>query len=207
MPTEETSRVEAFSDGVFAIAITLLVLDLKVPRGLDAAHLRQALLEQWAAYLSFAASFAVIGIMWVNHHRMFQLIRRATHGILLFNGLLLFMISATPFTTALASEYLGKDGQRLASVVYCGWFVLTAMVWNVMWRYVASPARGPGILTDSPQSDVIRGVTRSYLIGPVSYGAATLVAIWAPVGGVVLAGAVGVIFALSVVVDPTKRYR
>ena len=207
MPAEDTSRLEAFSDGVFAIATTLLVLDLKVPLKLSSAELRSALLDQWPGYLSFAASFAVIGIMWVNHHRMFQLIRRSTHGILLWNGLLLFMVSATPFTTALASAYLGEEGQRLAAVVYCGWFLLTATVWNLMWRYAASPARGPGFLAESPESDVVRGVTRSYLIGALSYGAATLVAVWVPVAGVVMSGLVGIFFALSVVVDPTKRYR
>ncbi len=193
----DTQRLEAFSDGVFAIAITLLVLDLKVPRGLDAAHLRSALWVQWPGYVSFLASFAVIGIMWLNHHRMFRLIRNATHGILMLNGLLLLMITAVPFPTALVSEYLGHDGQHVAAAVYCGWFVATSFVWNALWRYATSPRRQPPILSISPDSAEIRRITRSYLMGPVVYGTALILTIWAPAVSVALCGGLAVVFVLS----------
>ena len=73
---KESGRVEAFSDGVFAIAITLLILEVKVPRGFSGKDLVPALLEQWPSYAAFLTSFATIGIMWLNHHRLFTLIRR-----------------------------------------------------------------------------------------------------------------------------------
>ena len=80
----ETARVEAFSDGVFAIAITLLVLNLKIPMGQD-GHLSTALLQQWPMYFAFLVSFAFIGIMWVNHHRLFNHIRRSDNRLLFLN--------------------------------------------------------------------------------------------------------------------------
>jgi len=83
----ETQRVESFSDGVFAIAITLLVLELKVPPAGN-SQLSTLLVRQWPSYVAFLASFAFIGIMWINHHRMFTLIGRADHRLMFYNGLL-----------------------------------------------------------------------------------------------------------------------
>ena len=94
MAASETARIEAFSDGVFAIAITLLVLDLKVPRELGQDRtLEQALVAQWPAYLAFVSSFMTILIMWVNHHRMFTLIGRSDDRLLFYNGLLLMGVT------------------------------------------------------------------------------------------------------------------
>ena len=196
VPDSDTGRLEAFSDGVFAIAITLLVLDLKPSSDLAHADLSSALMAQWPTYVSFLASFAVIGIMWLNHHHMFRLIRRSTHGVLLLNTLLLLMITVVPFPTALVSEHIGSDGARLAAAMYTGWFVLTSLAWNARWRFAASPLRSPPVLAipfDSPQ---VRLLSRSYLMGPVIYGLAFLVSLWVPVAGVALCGVVAVFFSL-----------
>src|SRR5262245_38427492 len=98
MVTNETARIEAFSDGVFAIAITLLVLDLKVPK--EAGHdlsLASALAAQWPAYLAFVTSFLTILVMWINHHRMFTLIGRSDDRLLVYNGLLLMGVTLVLF--------------------------------------------------------------------------------------------------------------
>ena len=106
MAATETARIEAFSDGVFAIAITLLVLDLKVPRGLaEGRTLADALLAQWPAYLAFASSFMTILIMWVNHHRIFTLVGQSDERLLFYNGLLLMGVTVVPFPTSLVAEY------------------------------------------------------------------------------------------------------
>jgi len=95
---KETGRIEAFSDGVFAIAMTLLVLDLKVPKEVGVnLSLASALLEQWPSYLAFLISFATVGIMWMNHHRLFTLIHRTDHWLLVLNGLLLLGVTRFPF--------------------------------------------------------------------------------------------------------------
>jgi TMEM175 potassium channel family protein len=96
---KETGRVEAFSDGVFAIAMTLLVLNIKVPTA-NPGNLGTLLWQQWPSYLAFVISFAFIGIMWVNHHRLFVHIRRIDHMLLVLNGALLLGVTAVPFPTA-----------------------------------------------------------------------------------------------------------
>jgi uncharacterized membrane protein len=111
---KETARIEAFSDGVFAIAITLLVLEIKVPH--EAGHdLWKLLLAQWPSYFAFVTSFATIGIMWLNHHRMFSLIARTNPMLLILNGVLLLGVTFVPYPTAVVAAYLGHDGARAAA--------------------------------------------------------------------------------------------
>ena len=110
----ETGRVEAFSDGVLAIVITLLVLELHVPRELTSdAALRAALVHEWPAYFAFLTSFVTVGIMWVNHHRLFTLIGRVDHWLLMLN----LTICVVPFPTAIVAEYLGGEGAQTATLV------------------------------------------------------------------------------------------
>src|SRR5258708_340362 len=93
---KETGRVEAFSDGVFGIAMTLLVLDIKVPRTAELAgetSLATALVRQWPAYISYVLSFLTVLIMWTNHHRLFRVVRRTDHTFLMINGLLLMFVT------------------------------------------------------------------------------------------------------------------
>ena len=119
---KETARIEAFSDGVFAIAITLLVLDLKVPRGMaEGRDLLAALVGQWPAYLAFVTSFATIGIMWINHHRMFTLIGRTDDGLLVLNGLLLLGVTFVPFPTGVLAEYTPRAAGRGAMPSPSAW--------------------------------------------------------------------------------------
>jgi hypothetical protein len=103
--TLSTGRVEAFSDGVFAVAITLLVFGIAVPT-VKAGGLRQALLDEWPSYATYAVSFATIGIIWVNHHTTFARISRVDRPILFINLLLLMAVSFIPFPTSLMSQYV-----------------------------------------------------------------------------------------------------
>jgi uncharacterized membrane protein len=120
--SRNTSRLEAFSDGVFAIAITLLVLDIKVPRDLPAnTSLASALLAQWPAYLAFVTSFATIGIMWINHHRQFNLINMNRSDALHPEWSTVIGNYVRPFPTELAAEYLLRPDQATAAMLYNGW--------------------------------------------------------------------------------------
>src|ERR1700740_3636134 len=102
----ETNRIEAFSDGMFAIAITLLILEIKVPSS-GPGGLTKALLRQWPSYFAFLLSFVYIGVMWMNHHRMFNHIRRSNDTLLVLNLLLLLGVTAVPFPTAVLAANLG----------------------------------------------------------------------------------------------------
>ncbi len=124
-----TARLEAFSDGVFAIAITLLVLDLVVPGRGELGHesLGQALAHEWPAYFAYLVSFLVIGIIWINHHVLCTLARRVDRVVLFANLALLLTVSVIPFPTRLVAEYLTDPGSgaHTAAAVYSG--VMTAM--------------------------------------------------------------------------------
>ncbi|WP_415947803.1 TMEM175 family protein [Streptomyces sp. KLOTTS4A1] len=132
----DTGRVEAFSDGVFAIVITILVLEIKVPD--DAGpHLWSALAEQWPHYAAYVVSFMVIGVMWVNHHTIFNHLKRADRPLLFLNLLVLMVVSVIPWTTAVLAEHLRDESSaRAAAVLYSAWTVVYALVFLLFWWYV-----------------------------------------------------------------------
>jgi uncharacterized membrane protein len=190
----ETARVEAFSDGVLAIVVTLLVLELQIPRGLlsDAA-LRNALAHEWPSYFAFVTSFATVGIMWVNHHRLFTLIGRVDHRLLMLNLLLLFFICIVPFPTAIVAEYLGGDGARTATLVLAGVFTCTAIVFNAVWRYASASRR---LIAHNVSQHLVDAQTRQYRLGPIFYLASFLLAFVSPMASVMVNLAMAVFFAL-----------
>src|SRR5260370_10748445 len=133
----DTARIEAFSDGVFAIAITLLILEIKI-RTQAQGSLTASLLRQWPSYLGLLMSFMFIGIMWINHHRMFTLIKRSTDALLILNLFLLLGVTVVPFPTAVLTGYLGGPDQKVAVIFYNAVFVVIGVMFNVLWRYVVS---------------------------------------------------------------------
>jgi len=159
----ETARVEAFSDGVFAIAITLLVLNLKVPSD-PAGSLGGALARQWPTYAAFLISFAFIGIMWVNHHRLFNHIRRSDNWLLFLNLLLLLGVTFVPFPTALLAAHFGATDKTVAAVVFNGTYFVIAGFFNVLWRHAVR-----GGLLDSATQESAAAISRQYAVGPISY--------------------------------------
>ena len=185
----ETARVEAFSDGVFAIAITLLILEIKVPHEENAEVLRSALEHLWPSYLAFFTSFATIGVMWLNHHRLYTLINKNDDGMIAFNLLLLLGVTWIPFPTALLAEHLTGAGQRVAGIVYAASFFAIAIVYNAMWRY-AVRAR---IVLEHLN---VAAITRQYAMGPIMYAALVGVAAWSAVWCLVMSALIAVYFAL-----------
>ena len=175
---KETGRVEAFSDGVFAVAITLLALDLVVPHLADGSSSRElvrALGHQWPSYLAFVTSFFSVLIMWANHHTTFKLIRRVSAHLIFANGLLLLAATTVPFGTSLMAEYMGKPGARGAAVVYGGIFVIASTAYNLVW-YCAAHNRA--LLQAGVSQHTVEKLTRSYALGPPLYLAAVIGAYW-----------------------------
>lgn len=123
------SRIGAFSDGVIAVAITLLVLDLRVPPPHGSGSLGHRLADLWPNYLAYVISFVAIGIMWINHHAMLRRVVGVDHSVLVLNLLLLMCIVVLPFTTSLMANYLdAPSGGQLAALVYAGSFLVTFAV-------------------------------------------------------------------------------
>jgi TMEM175 potassium channel family protein len=190
----ETTRIEAFSDGVFAIAITLLILEIKVPRDLASpATLAQALAHQWPSYLAFVTSFFTILIMWVNHHRLFTHIGRCDDRLLFYNGLLLLGIAIVPFPTALVAEYLGHVGQTTAATVYNATLIGIAICFNLLWR---SASRDGRLLHETHDRDAVRHITESYRYGPLWYVLALALEFVSVTASLLLTLALAIYFAL-----------
>jgi uncharacterized membrane protein len=184
-------RLEAFSDGVLAIAITLLSLDLRVP---EVEHgLRAALAHQWPAYAAFLVSFLVIGVIWVNHHGLFANLARVDRGVLLLNVALLGTVSAIPFATALMAAYLragGADG-RTAAVVYSLVMATMGAVFVLLWLYLRAH---PHLLADPA---VAGPALRRSLVGPPVYLAAAAVGAASTYACLLLHAVIALFFALS----------
>jgi len=179
---KETGRVEAFSDGVFAIAITLLILEIKVPHfpgGATNAQVFRALVHLWPSYVAFLLSFFAILIMWINHHGLFRLIHRVDSPFLYTNGAMLLLVTFVPFPTALLAAYLGQPGEHTATAAYCGTFVLVSIAFNAFWEV----ATGRGLLKRGVSEKHVAKIRNAYRFGLVVYVAAALLALWRPVVG------------------------
>ena len=164
---DETTRVEAFSDGVFAIAMTLLILEIRTPEHAGAGQLPRALYLLWPSYLAYATSFFTIGVMWMNHHRLFNLIGKSDQSLLVINGLLLFGVTFIPFPTALLARYLSHPDSRIAAILYNATFLFCAFAFAGLLRHASA---GNGHLFDpaaDPQS--VGAIRRQYRFGPLLY--------------------------------------
>ena len=164
--------MEAFSDGVFAIAITLLVLDLKLPQGVT-ADLPGELLKQWPTFVAFLNTFATILIIWINHHNLFNNIHRTNNVFMLLNGLLLLCVTFLPFPTSLVADYYGHTGDTTAAALYAGTFFVMSLAFNSLWRYASYRHR---LISKETTTETVEGINRQYLLGPTVYGLALLLA-------------------------------
>ena len=194
------NRLEAFSDGVFAVAITLLVLEINVPGGENLWH---QLKEEWPSFASFFVSFWVIGIIWVNHHGVIDHLQRANRTLLYFNLLVLMSVVLIPFSTALMAEHLksGAD-EHVAAAVYAGAFVLMALAFGSMWEYITRHREELGVeLSDAE----VRSLTRSFHLGIPFYLVALAVAFISPAIVLVIIGAMALYYMVSGMRSPDAR--
>jgi uncharacterized membrane protein len=186
-----TGRLEAFSDGVFAIAITLLILEVPIPH--EGRALGPQLTHNWPHYATFAVSFVVIGIIWVNHHDMFRVIRQADRRLLFLNLLLLMTVSFLPYPTAVLGEFLRSDG-RPAALLYSGSMVAMAVAYNTVWRYASYHRR---LVVDSMSDAEIARASRRNDIGLAVYAASLVVALISAPLTLVLYAAVALLFVFQ----------
>ena len=162
---KETGRMEGFSDGVFAIAITLLVLDLRIPEAENIGNsdaLIQYLQRQWPAYLAFCMSFFSIFIMWVNHHKIFKQIYSRNTGLTFANGLILFFASVVSYPTALLARYFDTPSAHFAVAVYTGLFVLINLSYILLWEIACKDRK---LLRPNTSTITIRKIRMEYIYG------------------------------------------
>jgi uncharacterized membrane protein len=185
------NRLEAFSDGIFAFAATLLILNLAVTAG---KPLGGELVGIWPSYLAYAVSFVTIGIIWVNHHTVMHQIKRVDRTFLMLTVLFLMFIAFIPFPTRLLALYVRSDGALAAALAYGITLTLTAVMINAVWWYAATGRR---LLRKDADEAVVRGIGRSYIIGPVIYLGATLAAFISPLLSAFLYLAIAVFYVVE----------
>jgi uncharacterized membrane protein len=169
-----TTRLEAFSDGVLAIAITLLIIEVHVPH-VGRGKLADALAEQWPVYASYVVSFLIIGIIWVNHHGLFEHIARVDRRLLFVNLMLLLGVAFLPFPTALLADYVDAGGANahIAAAVYGLTMTVIGLSFQLLWLHLE---RHPELLVDGFDADAARRARLGSAAGPVVYAASIGVA-------------------------------
>jgi uncharacterized membrane protein len=166
----ETARLETFSDGVFAIAATLLILDIQLP---EDGSVTQGLLQLWPAYAAYALAFLTIGIMWINHHTVFRQIDRIDRTFLTINIFFLMVVAFVPFPTSVLADHLQHDS-KAASFAYGATMTLMAAMYNLLWLYAASGRR---LIAADADERTVTGITRAFRPGVPIYATAMLSAL------------------------------
>jgi uncharacterized membrane protein len=191
---KESARLEAFSDGVFAIAVTLLILEVRVPvLAVVSNHdLLAALARLWPSFFAFVLSFLVVLLIWINHHELFRMVQGVDRLLLFANGALLLMVTFVPFPTGMLARYMGTPAANTAVAFYCGTFFVTGICHNLLLESVVHNRRR--LRADVSNQEVAR-VRRSYRLGLLAYFISTLVAMWSAVAGLVLSGLLWVLWA------------
>ena len=181
----DPARVVAFSDGVIAIAITLLVLEIRPPT--DSTHLLHGLATLWPSYMAYVLTFMLIGQVWVNHHVMFDHIRRVDRVVLFLNTVLLMDLALMPFTTSiLAQAFRDGEGRQTAVVVHGIAFEIAAILFNIIWWHAR---KGRRLLSDKIDPTGVTSVARRFRLALVWIATGTLLGAFVPVLGVVVIAA------------------
>jgi len=187
-----TGRLETFSDGVFAIAATLLVLEFSVTSTTGLGH---QLLHLWPSYLAYVTSFVTIGIIWMNHHHTVSLIGRIDRTMLFINNLLLLTVAFLPFPTGLVGKAIQQgQGEQAAALAYAGTLVVMAILHQFWWQYARRERR---LIADGMPDSALRAVDRAYWPGVPMYGAVFVVAFFSPLAAVVITFAIAAFYLPS----------
>lgn len=186
MTEKETSRVEAFSDGVFAIALTLLILEIKVPEiegPLVNKNLLDSLFRLWPSYFAFCLSFIAVLIMWINHHGFFKYLRTINRPFLFANGFLLLMVTFIPFPTAVLARYIDTPAANGAAALYCGSMVMISVAYNLLWFTSASKRR---LVRDEITDALIIKIRNAYWFGFFFYMASFILSFYYAFAGLTM---------------------
>jgi uncharacterized membrane protein len=201
----KTERLETFSDGVFAIAITLLVLGLAVPARdtLKDETLIAALGHQWPSYFAYLVSFLVIGIIWINHHTMFDRVRRVDRLVLFANLALLLVVAAIPFPTRLLSEYLTAGGDaRTAAVIYSVTMVGMSIGYSALWLAITRDTR---LLHEDLDPAASRAALRRFGLGGIFYLGTVGLALVSPIATLAVHGALALYYCFDHLSTPQQE--
>ena len=176
-----TSRLEAFSDGVFAIAITLLVLEISVPAG-SGDRLLRAVADEWPSYLAYVVSFVTIGAGWLGHSIITEYVERADGLLIRLNLLLLMVVSFLPFPTRLLAEYIGENRpERVAATIYGITLFAAAALLSALWRHAVRA----GLVRADAADEELEALTTRLSPGLASYVVLIIAGLFLPIIAVI----------------------
>jgi uncharacterized membrane protein len=199
--SRDPKRLITFSDGVFAISITLLVLGIHPPE--DTRRLASGLAQLWPSYVAYVVSFLLIGQVWANHHAVFDHIRIADRPLFFLNTLLLMDVAFLPFVASvLATAFRSGHGERTAVIFYGATFGVGTIFFNAIWEYVR---HGHRLLGPTIDPATALHVARRFRLGPVLYFAGGLLGAWLPTGGVIVFSVLIIVYWLPVKSEPRTR--
>lgn len=187
----ETHRLTALTDGVFAIAMTLMVIDLTLPKEKPVHDLAEALLALWPGFVAYAISFGLLGIYWSAHHSMFRFIQKTSHELVWLNVVFLAFVSLIPFSTSVLAAH---HGEPLALAVYGGTQMMIGLSLLPIWLHAT---RGRRLVAPELPQYVVRYAVSRMLVAVVCYGLATCLAVISPVLGLILFASVPLLYILS----------
>jgi TMEM175 potassium channel family protein len=193
---KETGRLEALSDGIFAVAITLLVLEVKLPPA-NLSGVALWVLKQWPSFLAYFISFATILIMWINHHSIFKLVHRTDHTFIIINGTLLLLITFVNYPTSLLAEHIQspqRNDQIFAAAFYSATFIVISLAFQALWYYATYRRR---LLSKNADPALVATIEKQYRFSPLLYVVAfglAFLSVWASVA---VNGGLAVYFAFT----------
>jgi uncharacterized membrane protein len=195
-------RIELFSDAIFAIVITLLAIDLKLPITVSTS-LIGTLVQAWPSFFAFIASFVTVLIMWMNHHYVFGYIKKADPGLMLLNGMLLLFVTLTPFTTSIVAQtmLLGPEA-KIGAMMYSSGFLLLSFCWNMMWLYAS---KGKRLIIDGTSDSLISSISYRCYFGLGLYFIAIIVSFFSSLGGIMFVIAISAFWAAAAGLTTNKE--
>jgi uncharacterized membrane protein len=196
---KETGRIEAFSDGVFAVAVTLLILTIRVPPE-GTKNIPLYVRDQWPFFLAYLISFLSILVMWANHHGIFNLVVRSDRVLLILNGILLMLITFFDYPTAvLAAAMQEGKYQQFAAMFYSGTLLVVTIVYNIFWRYIAGH---PRLIDAHVNLGAVEKTSREYRFGPLYYAVALVASYFIPLAGVLITLLLAIYFGVTARIAP-----
>ncbi|HET9111813.1 MAG TPA: TMEM175 family protein [Ktedonobacterales bacterium] len=198
---KETGRLEALSDGVFAIAMTLLVLSIPLPKG--GATAQQTLTQLELPLITYVISFLTILVMWVNHHYMFQFVARIDRFFVIANGLLLMVIVFVNYPTALVADSIQASGAQFAAITYNVTLIIASSLYNALWFRIVGRRR---LLVSDADDAEVASYTRQYILGGPMYIVALGLAFVSPILSIALDAALAIFWAFTGKIIRTQRH-
>ncbi len=175
---KQTTRLEAFSDGIFGVAITLLAIEIGIKeyQGADNANLWDKILEHWPEYFSYFNSFATVLLIWMGHNKIFKQLKAANHWIILSNGLVLLFVVLFPFPTKTVGTFIGTNAEQTAVAFYTGFTGMITVTMLILNQCILSNKK----LLQNPEKSIpwIRGMMKGQVIGIICYALTTLIAFY-----------------------------